>query len=188
MLPYIGLGVAVGAYFLLKSGKVKMIAKRVISQQLSDLMQVEKEEEMEDFLHILEAKKKSRNQPLRTGSYVFKDSSTMMKAAEFINFSYSVSMNVNTETKRMKLIFSLSKDSVTHKFVINGQFKTEGQCLEFSPTDGDLEVLPEIYRKEGSMIPLFLKVVNKNEHEDKIFVGFNSNQVGQDTALLFDTE
>jgi len=188
MLPYIVLGAGVGAYFLLKSGKVKMIAKRVISKQLSELMRVDDQEETQDFLHMLDAKRKSKNETLRTGSYIFKDSSSLMKAAEFINFTYSVSMNVNTETQRMKLIFSLSKDAVTHKFIINGQFKVEGQYLEFQPTDGDLDVLPEIYRDCSKPVPLYLKVVNKNEHEDQFFVGFNSDQVGKSTALLFDTE
>lgn len=188
MLPYIALGVGVGAYFLLKSGKFKLIAKKVVSQQLSKLMQVEDEEEIQDFIQIIDGKKSAQQQVLKTGSYVFKDSSDIMKAAEFIDFTYSVSMNINSQTNRMKLIFNLSKGAVSHKFIINGKYLLEGQKLSFSPTDGDLEVLPSIYKEEGAVIPMYLKVVQKNEHEDQLFVGFNSNQIGKNTALLFDTE
>ena len=84
-----------------------MFAKKVISQQLSNLMQVEDKVELEDFINILEGKKKSPNAQLRTGAYTFKDNSDIMKAAEFINFNYSVSLNINSESKRMKLIFTL---------------------------------------------------------------------------------
>lgn len=188
MWQYLVLGAGAGAYFLLKSGKIKMFAKKVISQQLSNLMQVEDKVELEDFINILEGKKKSLNAPLRTGAYTFKDTSDIMKAAEFVNFTYSVSLNINSESKRMKLIFTLSKDAVTHKFIINGEYNIEGQKLEFMPTEGDLDVLPELYRKEGCVIPLYIKVVNKDVHEDKIYIGFNANQLGQQTALLFDTE
>jgi hypothetical protein len=174
-MHYYFIAVLAVAGWLFKSGKLNFIVKKGMQKAYSSLFK--SSEDFEDFVQVKVGKEQA---DIETGSYFYKADSGVLKTFSYLDFTLDFSLSFNNEKKTIKQSVFLTKGSVRHKFTIEGAFEIQGQVVRFTPTEGDLMILPEDLR--DTVISFIVA-----PHEKGLLVSFNEDQFGESNALLFET-
>ncbi len=162
------------AYWLFKNGKLNFLVKKGMQKAYSSLFK--SSEDFEDFLIL---KEKKENIEIDTGSYFYKSPTGVLDTIGTIDFNLDFSLTFHNEKNILKQSITLSKGSIKHKFTVQGNFDIVGRVVHFTPTEGDLMILPEELR--GSTI----KFVAEPKGEEGLHISYNEDQFGKN-ALVFE--
>ena len=162
------------AYWLFKTGKLNFVVKKAMQQAYGSLFK--SSEDFEDFLVL---KEKKEEVVIDTGTYFYESDKGVLDTIAYLDFNLDFSLSFNNEKNIIKQSVILTKGSIKHKFTIQGAFEIKGRVVHFTPTEGDLMILPDSLR--DTTIKFVVDTSDKGP-----LVSFNEDQFGKSNALLFE--
>lgn len=171
---FIAIGI-VGVW-LFKTGKLNFFVKQGLQKAYASLFK--HSEDFNEFVKVKESKNE-KNVDIDTGYYSYIAEGGVLDTISYLDFKIDFALSFNTTTNRLKQSIMLSKGAVKHKFVVEGDYSINGTVVTFTPTEGELSVLPPELRESDIKF-----IVNKDEKG--LLVSFNEDQFGKNHALLFE--
>jgi len=171
---FLGFGFVV--FLLFKTGRLNLLVKKALQKSYAKLYR--QTENFNDYISVKEIKNED-DQEIESGFYTYQATGGVVDAISYLDFKIDFSLSFNTANKRLKQGIVLSKGNVKHKFVVEGDYSLNGKVITFTPTEGDLSILPEELRENEIKFIVEVK-------EGDLLLSFNEDQMGKAHSLTFE--